>query len=46
MNVIKTLVISSLVLALLPAGAVFAQSRGIALEPKPVVQSTPFVNGV
>ena len=46
MNVIKTLMISSLILAMLPAGSVFAQSRGIALESKPVVQSTPFVDGV
>lgn len=46
MNMLKTLMISTMLLALLPAGGVLGQSRGIALESKSVVQSTPFVNGV
>lgn len=46
MNKIKTLITGILLLGLLPAGGAAAQSRGIALESKPVVQNTPFVNGV
>ncbi|MCP4983049.1 MAG: caspase family protein [Gammaproteobacteria bacterium] len=46
MKPIKKLVMSILLLALLPAGSVLGQSRGIALESKSVVQATPFVNGV
>ena len=46
MKLIKTLILSSLILALVPSGGVFAQTRGITLESKPVVQSTPFVGGV
>lgn len=46
MNRIKTLIVSGLLLALVPATGVLGQSRGIALESKSTVQSTPFVNGV
>ncbi|MDH3761773.1 MAG: caspase family protein [Gammaproteobacteria bacterium] len=46
MKPINTLVMSMLLLALLPASSVLGQSRGIALESKSVVQTTPFVGGV
>ena len=46
MYTIKTLISGLLLLCLLPAGSASAQSRGIALESKPVVQNTPFVGGV
>ena len=46
MNTIKTLINSLLLLCLLPHGGAAAQSRGIALESKAVVQNTPFADGV
>ena len=46
MKIFKTLVVSSILLAVLPVSSALGQSRGIALEPKSVVQTTPFVNGV
>jgi len=46
MKLFKTLVVSSILLAVLPVTSVLGQSRGIALEAKSVVQTTPFVNGV
>jgi hypothetical protein len=46
MKPIKALMTGVLLLALLPAGSALGQSRGIALESKAVVQTTPFVGGV
>ena len=46
MKPFKTLVIGSILLLVMPVSSVLGQSRGIALESKSVVHTTPFVNGV
>ncbi len=46
MNYYKIFLSGLVLLALMPASGLAGQSRGISLEPRVVVPTTPFVNGV